>query len=370
MPIPPSVNRLARQLVGIALTPGDALLLPVLIIVRVARHGRGNADDLADRSIAAHGRRHGAARDEWPRGRRVLEYLAARVPLGLLDGILVGLISYGLVVTAQVIIAAITGGAAPLLDLPDAGRITWPTVLMLMPLGGFTLFLGCSALWATNALDRSWWHRCGQDPRALERHLRTTRAEVIEAVDGERRRIERDLHDGAQQGLVSLGLLIGRARRAPESEAAALLAQAHTQSLRLLDDLRTVTQQVYPVNLDRHGLERALHELAEHSALEVKVRCNVAGRPTHAVEVATWFVAAEGLSNAMKHTRSERIGIDVTGDEHTLRLVLTDEGPGGADPDGAGLTGLRQRVAALDGRLEVHSPSGGPTQLIMEVPCE
>ncbi|MFX4271767.1 sensor histidine kinase [Propionibacteriaceae bacterium Y1685] len=366
MPPRRPLARVAGQLWGIVLAPGDALVLVILVILRLTHRDRER--QLADRAISAHVRRHGAT-SERPTGRRTLDYLAARVPLGLLDGLLVALIGYGLAVSVQLVLAAATGGAAPLVDVTEAGQVTWLTIAALAPLGGLALFMACSALWVTAALDHAWWQRSSRDPAAIERHLRATRAEVIDAVDGERRRIERDLHDGAQQGLVSLGLLIGRARRASGDQQVALLSQAHAESLQLLEELRTVTQQVYPVSLDRHGLARALDELAERNALDIRVRCDLRQPVPHAVAVATWFVAAEGISNAMKHTSSHGMDLDVTATGDLLRLRLADEGPGGADPEGAGLTGLRHRVNALDGHLEVSSPTGGPTVLIMEVPC-
>lgn len=365
------LRRLRGQLLGVLLMPGDLLVLLVELFARLRHRTRPPA--LAERAAASHRRRH---RDDpipepapTPYGERAVSYLGARVLLGTVDLVLLALMVYGFAAVLQVIWAASFGHPAPLFDVNAPGRITWLTVLALVPTGTLALFMGCAALWASQTLDRDWWQRCVRDPDAVEQHLRTTRAEAVEAVDGERRRIERDLHDGAQQGLVSLGMLLGQAKLAGRDDSAVLLEQAHRLSLRLLTDLRTVVWQVYPVNLDRHGLVRALEDIAAQCSIEVVLTHDLAERPPHAVETAAYFVAAEAVTNAMKHTDSARVWIDVRGTATALVITVTDQGSGGAVPDGAGLTGLRQRVAALDGTLHVDSPVGGPTRVTMEAPC-
>lgn len=365
------LRRLRGQLLGVLLMPGDLLVLLVELFARLRHRTRPPA--LAERAAASHRRRH---RDDptrepapTPYGERAVSYLGARVLLGTVDLVLLALMVYGFAAVLQVIWAASFGHPAPLFDVNTPGRITWLTVLALVPTGTLALFMGCAALWASQTLDRDWWQRCVRDPDAVEQHLRTTRAEAVEAVDGERRRIERDLHDGAQQGLVSLGMLLGQAKLAGRDDSAVLLEQAHRLSLRLLTDLRTVVWQVYPVNLDQHGLVRALEDIAAQCSIEVVLTHDLAERPPHAVETAAYFVAAEAVTNAMKHTDSARVWIDVRGTATALVITVTDQGSGGAVPDGAGLTGLRQRVAALDGTLHVDSPVGGPTRVTMEAPC-
>lgn len=362
--------RLWAQLLGVLLMPGDLLVLLVALFTRLRHPTRPPA--LAERAAASHGRRHRDAPAPGPTptppGERAVSYLGARVLLGTVDLVLLALMVYGIAAVLQVIWAATFGHSAPLFDVDAPGRITWPTVLALVPTGTLALFMGCAALWASQTLDRDWWQRCVRDPDAVEQHLRTTRAEAVEAVDGERRRIERDLHDGAQQGMVSLGMLLGQAKLARPEDSVVLLEQAHRLSLRLLTDLRTVVWQVYPVNLDQHGLVRALEDIAAQCSVEVVLNHELAERPPHAVETAAYFVAAEAVTNAMKHTDSARIRIDVSSTATELMMTVTDQGAGGADPAGAGLTGLRQRVAALDGSLHIDSPVGGPTRLTMQAP--
>lgn len=200
--------------------------------------------------------------------------------------------------------------------------------------------------------------------------LAATRAAVVAAVNDERRRIERDLHDGVQQRLVALGMLIGRARRASDEQLAAeLLAQAHDESAQALVDLRDVTWRIYPVALDSEGLRAALESLAERCGVPVDLRVDVEAEPDLATTTVAYFVASEATTNAVKHAEPQRVAIDVVRDATMLRVRITDDGKGGARPDGAGLSGLARRVAAADGAFTVHSPPGGPTVVRAELPC-
>jgi signal transduction histidine kinase len=203
--------------------------------------------------------------------------------------------------------------------------------------------------------------------------LEETRAGAVDAQEAELRRIERDLHDGAQARLVALGMSLGMAeeklRTDPEG-ALVLLAEARTGAKEALEELRDLARGIHPPILTDRGLEAAIAAVAGRSPIPVAVSVQDQGRHNAAIETAAYFVAAEGLANAIKHSDATRVDIRVRREQDTLVIEVIDDGRGGADPSGSGLTGLRQRVSALDGRLRVASPPGGPTTIRAEVPCE
>jgi signal transduction histidine kinase len=202
--------------------------------------------------------------------------------------------------------------------------------------------------------------------------LETTRSGAVDAQDAELRRIERDLHDGAQARLVALGMSLGLAEQKLASDpegAMQLVAEARVGVGEALQELRDLARGIHPPVLADRGLAAALATLADRSALPVTVAVDLDGRLPPAVESAAYFVAAEALANAAKHSGADRIAIDVTRRGDVLRVEIEDDGRGGADPAGGGLTGLRRRVEALDGTLAVTSPPGGPTVVRAELPC-
>ena len=203
--------------------------------------------------------------------------------------------------------------------------------------------------------------------------LERSRARVVDAAEQERRRIERDLHDGAQQRLVALAMNLGRARSryAEDPEGArALLDEAHSDAKQALAELRDLARGLHPAVLADRGLDAALSGLAARSPVPVTVEVDVAARPDRTVEAIAYFVAAEALTNIAKHARATRASVVVRQLDGRLRLVVTDDGVGGADPaTGTGLRGLADRVSGVDGRLRVNSPPGGPTVLTVELPC-
>ncbi|MEW2356004.1 histidine kinase [Spirillospora sp. NPDC029432] len=305
---------------------------------------------------------------------RALAYLALRAPIGLLGGAVLFLIAYGAVMTAGLAVSWwITGDYLD--GIPPEPWIVAYTGIA----GAVLLFVAVQGLAGVVALERKIARRClGPSPlAAYERRiaeLSVSRAEVVDAVDDERRRIERDLHDGVQQRLVALGMLIGRARRAGDEERAReLLRQAHEESQRALADLREVAWRVYPAALDGEGLRAALETVAERSALPVAIEYEPGGRAPHAVETAAYFVVCEAVTNAAKHSGATRVAVRVSEDEGTggrmIGVRIEDDGGGGADPAGGGLAGLARRVAALDGAFRVDSPPGGPTVVAAELPC-
>ncbi|GIG89190.1 sensor histidine kinase [Plantactinospora endophytica] len=300
---------------------------------------------------------------------RAVSYLAARMPVGVLGGIVLGMMLYGAVVACAVVVGWLVGRPVDEIEA---------TPLIVAYFGVFALvllFLAVQGVLGVAALDRRLARRfLGPSGReVLERRiteLATSRAGVVAAVDAERRRIERDLHDGVQQRLVALGMLVGRARRTTDpTKAADLLRQAHEESGRVLGDLREVAWRVYPTALDNLGLADALARVAEHAGLPVQVDYRLAERPARPVETAAYFVISEAVTNAAKHARAGRVDVEVVLRGGRLVVTVVDDGVGGADPAGGGLSGLARRVAALDGCLRVRSPAGGPTTVVAELPC-
>ncbi|RFU86021.1 sensor histidine kinase [Streptomyces triticagri] len=202
--------------------------------------------------------------------------------------------------------------------------------------------------------------------------VRASRARLVDAFDAERRRIERDLHDGAQQRLVSLNVLLGLARldAEPDSPQAAQLADAQSQVTLAVEELRELSRGVHPGALTDHGLADAVENLAARSALPVTVDIRLPHRAPAAVETTAYYVTAEALTNALKHSGATRAEVHARLHTDVLTLSISDNGSGGATPEGGtGLVGLADRVAAADGRLRVSSPPGGPTLLHVELPC-
>ncbi|HUR06575.1 MAG TPA: histidine kinase [Nonomuraea sp.] len=204
--------------------------------------------------------------------------------------------------------------------------------------------------------------------------LTVTRSGIVRAVDDERRRIERDLHDGVQQRGVALAMLLGRAQHsAAPARTGELVAQAYAESRQLLDELRSVAWRIYPTALDELGLHAALAGVAKRSSVLVTVHYGLADRPVSEVETALYFVAREAITNAIKHAGAHDILVVLTEEERTVSVAVSDDGKGGADPSGGGLSGLARRVLALDGEFTVDSPRGGPTKIAVilpkEVPC-
>ena len=201
--------------------------------------------------------------------------------------------------------------------------------------------------------------------------LTSTRAGAVDAQDAELRRIERDLHDGAQARLVALGMSLGMAEQRLDADpdaARQLLVEAKLGAREALEELRDLARGIHPPVLADRGLGAAVAALAARSPIEVSVSV-VGERPPAAVESAAYFVTAEALANATKHANAQHVEIRILRRTDRLSVEVRDDGPGGADPSGAGLTGLRRRVEALDGRLIVNSPSGGPTVIQAELPC-
>ena len=202
--------------------------------------------------------------------------------------------------------------------------------------------------------------------------LESSRARAVGSAEAERRRIERDLHDGAQQRLVSLAMNLGRARArfADDPEGArVILDQAHAEAKEALAELRNLVRGVHPPVLAGRGLDAAISGLAALSPVPVTVRASLTPRASTSAEAIAYFVVAEALTNVAKHARATRAEVVASRHGDVLRVVIRDDGIGGADPQGQGLAGLADRLSGVDGRLSVRSPAGGPTVIEAELPC-
>ncbi len=203
--------------------------------------------------------------------------------------------------------------------------------------------------------------------------LEASRSGAVESADARLRRIERDLHDGAQHRLAYIAMELGRARaKLPEDPAAvdALLADAHDESKRAMRELRDLVRGIHPSVLSDRGLDAALSGLAERASVPVEIRTSLEERLPPAVETAAYYVVAETLTNAGRHSGASHAEVDVRRDGRDIVLAIRDDGRGGARrKPGSGLEGLAQRVEALDGTLTVDSPDGGPTTITARVPC-
>lgn len=215
--------------------------------------------------------------------------------------------------------------------------------------------------------------RLAAELRAKVEQLSASRARIVESADAARRRLERDLHDGAQQRLVSLALSLRilHSRVKSDPEAVAELDRARHELDQALDELRELARGLHPSVLSDRGLEAAVEGLAHRAPLPVEIEGTGGDRLPERVESAAYFVVAEALTNVAKYARATHASVNVARDNGHLRVEVADDGVGGADPaTGTGLRGLLDRVAALGGRLEVDSRPGEGTRIRAEIPCE
>ncbi|WP_211304527.1 sensor histidine kinase [Umezawaea tangerina] len=217
----------------------------------------------------------------------------------------------------------------------------------------------------------------GQAEELAERveSLARSRADLTSAADSERRRIERDLHDGVQQRLVCLAMNLGMARATlttPTEEALEVIAAAHDEATAALAELRDFVRGLHPAVLDDRGLDAALSGVVARAPLPVKLRVDVPRRCSPSIEAIAYFAVSEALTNVAKHAEASRAEVVTEQVGDRLVVTVTDDGRGGASSEGAGtgLRGLAQRAAAVDGGLTVVSPPGGPTTVTVSVPCE
>jgi signal transduction histidine kinase len=204
--------------------------------------------------------------------------------------------------------------------------------------------------------------------------LRDARQRILAAADEERRRIERDLHDGAQQRLVAvtLTLRLAEARLASDpASAAALVTQAREEAQLAIEELRELARGIHPALLSDRGLEAALEALATRAPVPVQISGVPSAPLCQTVEACAYYVTAEALTNVAKYAHATEASVHLSLEDAWLRLEVRDDGVGGADPStGSGLRGLRDRVDALDGHLELDSPPGVGTTVTVEIPVD
>ena len=258
------------------------------------------------------------------------------------------------------------------MTIDDQGG-AWLTALGGLAIGCVAVGLTIGLTSAEGALARAM---LGVTARELEQRvesLQGSRARVVDAAEAERRRIERDLHDGAQQRLVALAMNLGRARARYDDDpetARRLLDEAHNDAKLALVELRDLARGLHPAVLTDRGLDAALSGLAGRSPVPVTLDIAVEPRCSPTIEAIAYFVVSEALANVAKHSGAHRVYIVARRVGDRLRLTITDDGIGGAVAhDGSGLTGLADRVGGVDGSFVVSSPVGGPTALTVELPC-
>ncbi|WP_416985886.1 sensor histidine kinase [Streptomyces sp. T028] len=289
----------------------------------------------------------------------------------------VALVSPLTMIATPLLLATVGGGRE--LKVLKAWTVTGqPTAFAAAALGTLLLAAGAYVLGVAAGARAALTRRLVAPPddgtRARVVELTRSRARLVDAFEAERRRIERDLHDGAQQRLVALSMTLGLARldAPPGGPLAEQLTRACEEAGAALAELRELIHGIHPQVLADYGLEAAVADAADRSPVPVDIAFAPSlPRLPQAVEAAAYFVVREALANVARHSGARRARI--TGEYADGRLVLevSDDGRGGADPGrGTGLTGLADRVSVLDGRLSVTSPTGGPTLLRVEIPCE
>jgi signal transduction histidine kinase len=263
-------------------------------------------------------------------------------------------------------------------------RATYGSTAKHHPFGIFLMIAGIASLFAAPWLTAGAAAADARLARALlgpsradelehrVQQLTQTRAGVVDAADAERRRLERDLHDGTQQRLVSLAINLGmaRAQAGTPDEARQAIAAAHEEAKAALAELRDLIRGLHPAVLEDRGLDAALSGVAARMPIPVRLTVDLPRRPAPVIEAVAYFVVSEGLANIAKHSEASEAAVFVQRTGGRLHVIVTDDGVGGADPArGTGLAGLARRAASVDGTFEIDSPPGGPTLLTVDLPC-
>jgi len=261
------------------------------------------------------------------------------------------------------------GGSLPRLGLPVDAYLTVGGIALLAAAPWLTA--GVAALDATVAQTLLGPSRAEELEHRVE-HLTQTRAGAVDAADAERRRLERDLHDGTQQRLVSLAMNLGmaRAQAATADEAHQAIAEAHEEAKAALTELRNLIRGLHPAVLEDRGLDAALSGVVARMPIPVRLTVDLPRRPSPVIEAVAYFVVSEALANIAKHAQASQAEVFVHRANDRLHVIVSDDGVGGADPAlGTGLAGLAKRASAVDGTFEIASPPGGPTLLAVDLPC-
>src|SRR5215218_4797799 len=304
-----------------------------------------------------------------------LVFLLGKLPMGLVAYAAIGLLGLSSVVLA---LAPVIVAFTPVILF--GWEIDNPVAAIAAVPPGVVLFLLCLHLfnglaWLYGVCARVMLGPSTVDLRERVEGLKDASARILAAADDERRRIERDLHDGAQQRLVALNVLLGVVEGKLEKDPAAagpLVAQARREATEAVKELRELARGIHPALLADRGLIAALEALAARAPFKVVISGVPDQRLPPAVEATAYFITAEALTNVAKYAGDEaKAWVELQEDRGRLRVTVRDDGAGGADPRrGTGLRGLNDRVAALDGRFEVTSPPGGGTTVVAELPLE
>ena len=363
---------------------GIPILIGLLYATRpMAELERALVHGLLDADVAGHYRRPDrdggwrsiATRVADPQTWKDLAYVACQFPLGILW---FALTAIAITVPLALLLAPLWYWA------PDGGiqivvwhADTWWEALMLVPVGA-VLFVPARHLIDGLGIAHAFWARLllqsAPDPELTAKVVdaRSAQARIIAAADAERRRIERDLHDGAQQRLVALSLKLGMARKrldGADEVAVRLVDEAQEESRAALAELRDLARGIHPAVLSDRGLGAALRELADRATVPTDVVEAPEARLLPSVEATAYFVVAECLANVGKYSRASGAVVRVRPQNGQLVVEVVDDGVGGADAtNGSGLRGLADRVGALNGSLEVHSPPGEGTRVRAEIP--
>jgi signal transduction histidine kinase len=380
-----TVTMLSLSLGLLVLVVGAPLLVVTLVLVRgFAWFERERAQALLGVTIGAY--HEPRASGLWPSVRwlmvslstwKSLAYAVLLLPVGVVTFVAAVFLwpAALALVLMPVYASALRGGSAHLgiRDFNGPWGVAGATVLgiaLLLVAPWVMLLLGeLSRLLTANLLGPGG--RAQLAARVDE--LQTTRARGVDAAEDERRRIERDLHDGAQQRLVALAMDLGMAKEAWEADpdkARGLLDEAHAEAKRALVELRDLARGLHPAILSDRGLEAALSALVARVPVPVHLHVDLPARPARNVEAIAYFIAAESLTNIAKHAQAHAAWLTLVRSGDLLRLEVTDDGVGGAVAVAAGgLRGLMDRAASIDGRVTLTSPPGGPTRLLAELPC-
>jgi signal transduction histidine kinase len=309
---------------------------------------------------------------------REIAYLSLSLPVGALTfAVPVALWAGSLAFVAlPFYVHALPGGTAEF-GLFDVGSGLASTITCAIGVCSF-FFLAPWATLAMAALDRTlagWLMAIPREQRleAEVARLDSSRVAALDSAEAERRRIERDLHDGAQQRIVKLGMDLGMASERFDSDPAAarqLVTDAHEEAKAALVELRELVRGFHPAILEDRGLDAALSSVVARSPVPVTLKVDVPKRPSSAVESAAYFVVVEALTNIAKHADATKASVTIEQRGTRIAIDVSDNGKGGASTNGGtGLAGLAERAHALGGWMQVLSPAGGPTSVIVELPC-
>ncbi|MGA7397505.1 MAG: ATP-binding protein [Solirubrobacterales bacterium] len=263
-------------------------------------------------------------------------------------------------------LTAVTSVALCLIWAMSGGGGFWPGIPIVCLLGLVAVHLFLSENW-----ERL---RTGQEKVLTERvdELTRSRQGTLEAQAAQLRQVERDLHDGAQSRLVALSMQLARAEAMldEQPEVRKLVTEAKAEAGEAIVELRDLARGIAPPVLADRGLAEAARSLGTRNSGGVTVESTLTRRPPPIVETGAYFVIAESLTNANKHAPGAPVTVSLRDSDGQINLVIRDEGPGGADPGGSGLTGLKNRIEALDGRIGINSPDGEGTTIRVDLPCE